>query len=74
MKVQKYNEFHIVLSHDKKKILEKKPTERGSVMIDKFTAEIMNADWKKNKILFELAEETETEVEKPKKQGRPAKK
>lgn len=55
MQPKKYNEFEVTFRDGK--VFRKDLTERGSVSIDENTAEIMNRNWKKTGILYELAED-----------------
>ena len=62
--VQTYNEFKVF--YDKDKIIDKKPTARKTVRIDKRTAEINNMYSKSTNLLYELAEDQPVnEVKKP---------
>jgi len=55
MNPKKYNEFEVTFRNGE--VFRKDLTERGSVSIDDKTAEIMNRNWKKTGILYELAED-----------------
>lgn len=52
---KKYNEFE--LTYRDGKIFRKDLTERGHVMIDEYTAKLMNERTKNTGLLYELAEE-----------------
>jgi len=67
MNPKKYNEYEV--SFRDGKVFRKDLTPRGFVMIDDETAKIMNENWEKKGILYELAEE-ETEETKDDKEYR----
>jgi len=61
MNPKKYNEFEVTFRNGE--VFRKDLTERGSVSIDDKTAEIMNRNWKKTGILYELAEDENTSTD-----------
>jgi len=57
MNPKKYNEYQVIfrMRKGKMEIIEKIPTDRGSVSIDDVTAELMNEKTQKTKLYYELA-------------------
>ena len=62
--VQTYNEFRVVLDN-KGKVMEQKQTKRGSVRINKITADNNNQYVRSTSLLYELAKDQPEVSKKP---------